>query len=311
MTLLGKQENLQKILGLIIEKSPLQKKRLNKYFSKGRADFFVEADSLACTIASFLKSEKIPIEKAVDAYLKFCSDLMNCQRQFMKTGEYPVISANELNDNLYKNKNQMTSYMMGLGLSQFLWETHYLMYEFFNNALAKYRNRIDSYLEVGCGHGLFLLKAIKSLKSNTQFNAVDISMTSIDFTRSVIRSAKIDTKGVIFKTIDFLKLKTEKKYDFITMGEVLEHTDQPTKTLIKLRDLLSPNGQAFISTCVNCPAPDHVYHFRAISEIKEMIIKCGLTIKNDLILPVENLPMEKIIEKKITINYCAILYKLP
>ena len=38
-----------------------------------------------------------------------------------------------------------------------------------------------------------------------------------------------------------------------------------------------------------------------------MLNNNGLIIKNELVLPVEDLPMDEIIKKKITINYCAIV----
>jgi len=37
--------------------------------------------------------------------------------------------------------------------------------------------------------------------------------------------------------------------------------------------------------------------------------KSGLTIEKEVILPVEDLPMEQVVSKKITINYCAIVKK--
>ena len=52
---------------------------------------------------------------------------------------------------------------------------------------------------------------------------------------------------------------------------------------------------------------DHVYHFKSVGEIQQMIQNNGLIIVDELILPVEDLPMEEIVAKKITINYCAIV----
>lgn len=107
--------------------------------------------------------------------------------------------------------------------------------------------------------------------------------------------------------MDILDLDVDEKFDFITMGEVLEHVDNPVTLLNKLKELLSSGGKSFVSTCVNCPAIDHTYHFRATDEIREMFASCGLVIIRELVLPVEDLPMDEIIDKRITINYCAIL----
>ena len=102
-----------------------------------------------------------------------------------------------------------------------------------------------------------------------------------------------------------LNITMDKNFDFISMGEVLEHVNSPQILLNKLKSMLSKKGQAFVSTCVNCPTIDHIYHYKTVDEIREMINNAGLSIKDEKILPVERVPMQEIISKKITINYSA------
>ena len=80
--------------------------------------------------------------------------------------------------------------------------------------------------------------------------------------------------------------------------------------LNKFEYLLSDVGQGFISTCVDCPTIDHVYHFKSIDQIRDMIADSNLSICSEKVLPVEDLPIEEIIERKITINYCAIVRRI-
>lgn len=47
---------------------------------------------------------------------------------------------------------------------------------------------------------------------------------------------------------DFLDLKEDKKYDIISMGDVLEHLDEPKRGLNKIYNLLNENGVVWIST---------------------------------------------------------------
>ena len=68
-------------------------------------------------------------------------------------------------------------------------------------------------------------------------------------------------------------------------------------------------GKMFMSTCVDCPWIDHVYHFKSVKEIEDMVGDSGFKIIDKLILPVEDRPMEEIVKNKITINYCALLQK--
>ena len=79
--------------------------------------------------------------------------------------------------------------------------------------------------------------------------------------------------------------------------------------LKKIHGLISETGKMFLSTCVDCPSIDHVYHFKSVKEIEDMIVNNGFKIIDHLILPVEDKPMDEIIKNKITINYCAFLQK--
>ena len=294
-----------------VKKSPLQKKKLEKYLSTRDDRFFQQAEEFSKQYIAYLDKENIDFEYAVAGYQKLCSDMMKCQVLFMKTGKYSTISADadEANKNIYENESVMKRYMIGLALSQFLWNSHYEMYTCLVESIAGNARNIKSYLEIGPGHGLFLNKAIELISPQSNIAAVDISSTSIGITQSIINFLKPESKNIAYYCTDMLKLDLSEKYDYITMGEVLEHVNFPEVLLLKLRDLLADNGRAFVSTCVNCPAIDHVYHFHTVDEIRDMLRKCGLSIEEERVLPAEDLPFEEIMQKKITVNYCAVLSK--
>ena len=238
-----------------------------------------------------------------------CDNMLKSQICFMKTGKYPLEQQHKAFEDVYNNEKEMKPYMVGLAISQFLWSTHYDMLSFFKDTLLKENGDvISSYLEIGPGHGLYLREAMKYLNNDVKIVAVDISQISIEMTRSMMAYFYGDHFSKIkYHNIDMLDLALSDKYDFITMGEVLEHVNYPDKLLYKLKELLTSEGKAFVSTCVNAPAIDHVYHFKSVDEIRSKIDNCGLLIKDEKVLPVENLPLKEIEEKKITINYCAIL----
>ena len=85
----------------------------------------------------------------------------------------------------------------------------------------------------------------------------------------------------------------------------MEHVTKPQEILKKIKKLMNKNGSVYLSTCVDCPSIDHVYHFKSIGDIEKMIKKSGFKILDRRILPVEDKPMKEIIKNKITINYCA------
>jgi 2-polyprenyl-3-methyl-5-hydroxy-6-metoxy-1,4-benzoquinol methylase len=116
-----------------------------------------------------------------------------------------------------------------------------------------------------------------------------------------------DKKNVHFVLGDILKTDLGRQFDFITMGEVLEHVNQPNTLLSRLKQMLAPGGFGFISTCANCPAIDHVYQFDTVDQIRELITSSGLIIEKDLPLPVENMSVSEAENQRITINYCALV----
>jgi 2-polyprenyl-3-methyl-5-hydroxy-6-metoxy-1,4-benzoquinol methylase len=300
-------QNFEKIVEDICKKSPLQKKKLQKYLSKKDDNFLIMAEEFATHYLGYLKHENISLDYAVDAYLKMCHNMMKSQITFMKTGRYPTSDTTETFAKIYAKEKEMKSYMIGLAISQFLWASHYEMFIFFEDCIRNGKEYIRSYLEIGPGHGLFLNKAMEYVDDTATFTVIDISPISINITKSIMNYFNQHKKNITYYNVNILEFESSNKYDFITIGEVLEHLNCPEDLLVKLSGLLAKGGKVFISTCANCPAIDHVYHFKTIGEIREIIYSCGFYIENELVLPVEDLPMTEIIDNKITINYCALL----
>jgi ubiquinone/menaquinone biosynthesis C-methylase UbiE len=304
-----KAPKFQTIVDLVTARSPLQKKKLKHYLERRDEGFMEEAESFANDYCGYLESQKIPLDVAVSAYLDMCAMMMRCQIEFMKTGLYTIEKDSQAFEEVYSSPAEMTSYMIGLAISQFLWETHYEILKDFERATELYCSSAGSYLEVGPGHGLYLHKAMKHLKPQARIRVVDISPVSIAITKSIMNHFHPERDSIAFCTDDIVTHETSERFDFITMGEVLEHINQPQPVLVKLNTLLETRGRAFVSTAINSPAVDHVYHFKTAGDVREMIRGSGWQIEHELVLPVEALPMQEIVEKKITINYCAVLKK--
>jgi len=301
--------NIKFILNYIYKKSPLQRKKIDSFLVSRDENFYNEFEGFLVLYINYLNNNNLNIEYGIDAYLKMVNDMFRSQVHFMRTGKYPVSKIKEAVDNVYNNSTEMLSYMTGLALSQYLWSTHYEMFSHLKNELNVNKARINSYLEIGPGHGLFLKNAIDILDEKVDMTAIDISPISLDISKSIIEHF-FSSKHINFINKDILDLDLDSGYDFIVMGEVLEHVEKPQLLLNKITKLLSNDGRAFLSTCVNCPAIDHVYHFHTIDEIRDMFLNCGLSILSEKVLPVENLPMVEIVEKKITINYSAIVERI-
>lgn len=303
-----KSSNINLIKQYIYEKAPFQKKKLELFFESRDSSFSDEFELFLAEYIEYLNKNNMTIEYGIDAYLKMVNDMFKSQVKFMRTGKYPISKASDAIDNVYNDKQEMLSYMIGLALSQYLWSTHYEMFNHLKDELNKNKASIKNYLEIGPGHGLFLKSAIDILNKDTNMTAVDISPISLEVSKSIIEYF-YRNKNIEFINEDMLKLDLDSNCDFIVMGEVIEHVETPELLLKKISKLLSASGKAFLSTCVNCPAIDHIYHFHTVDEIRNMFKDCGLKIVSEKVLPVEDLPMCEIENKKITINYSAIVQR--
>ncbi len=306
---LNRYPNFKKIVQLVVNNSHLQKTKILNFHKKVDEIYFDRAEQFSKNFQKYLETQNATLDIATKAYLKMCADMMISHLYFYKHNKYPLSAQKDAFEKVYDNEIEMKSYVYGIAVSQFLWSTHYAMYSFFIKEIQKKNLNINNYLEIGCGHGLFLFEAIKRFKDKTNFEIVDISKTSIEITKSIINYLVKDKININYNLKDILNYKFDKKFDFIEMGEVLEHVDTPGLLLKSIKNILTEDGKLFMSTCVDCPTIDHVYHFKSVQDIEEMIKKAGLKIDSKKILPVEDLPMDEIIKRKITINYCALLSK--
>ncbi|MCE5271118.1 class I SAM-dependent methyltransferase [bacterium] len=291
---------------LVYAKSPLQKKMISSFLSGRDALFWQRANMFADTLLPVAEQLGIEPSYIVDSYLKMCHDMLVEQIKYRRTGRYSRESAAEAYSEVYQSKKVMEAYMLGLAISQFFWPNHYAMYDFFISESGKLGG-VNKYLEVGPGHGLYLVESLK-LFGHASFFAVDLSPISIQLavamTKAFVpdRSCRFLEKNV--NTFDSGK----DRFDYIVMCEVLEHLDCPLLVLDKLRSLLTDGGRLFITTCSNCPAIDHVYHFKSVDHIRQMIRNAGLQIISEIALPVQPDSDGSWNPEADECNYAAMLY---
>jgi 2-polyprenyl-3-methyl-5-hydroxy-6-metoxy-1,4-benzoquinol methylase len=299
---------MQRHLDYIYEKisvlNPMHGKKLRK-----NIDFFDDryhemADEFFEKYLHILQSENKPLDYPIDCYLQMIADVNSETVEFMRTGKYTSSTFEEVNKRVYARPETMEYYMHGLIMSQFLWKHHYQMFDYFITRLPGYRNVVKSYLEVGVGHGFYLSKALEILDAGTSLTAVDISETSIELAKSFINDSRIQ-----YHLKDIFTFNKDQKYDFITLGEVLEHVEDPLKLLLKLNELLSEEGTLFFTTPTNAPAIDHIYLFNSVDEIRELTERAGFQIESEAAFLSEDVSPEKAAKFKIAILYGAFLKK--
>ena len=101
-------------------------------------------------------------------------------------------------------------------------------------------------LEVGCGHGYFLLEA-RSMGFTV--TGVDVSPEATEVARS-----KLGNGSILCGTVDHLDLRSQ-WFDICVLSDVIEHTRDPVSFLGTIHQWLKPSGVLFIAT----PSLDSVY----------------------------------------------------
>ncbi len=294
---------IEQLIHKISEKNPMHGNKVQRNYDllKDKETFLADFDHFMAKYEQILEKKQLTIDNAVDFYLKMIDDFAAEFFDFMRSGSYKNSSFEAVDKALYDNPSTMVSHMHGLLLSQFLWKHHYEVYEFFKANITKYQP-IHSYLEIGAGHGLYLEAAIQQLGADTNFEALDISATSIELTQSLVKN-----KDIVYHHQDIFDLNNAEPKDFITMGEVLEHVENPLALLQKLKSMLQTNGTIFITTPTNAPSIDHIYLFRNVGEIRSLINEAGLEIAEEKYFVSEEMDLERAEKMKIAVLYAAFL----
>lgn len=283
---------------------PLHYKKIKKDLEGLDDKFYEKADSFMDRFTNYLSLKHKTIDYGLDCYLKMIADVRVETMYFARTGEYTSKSFDEVNKRVYNNPEVMEYYMNGLLLSQFLWGHHYTILNYFSDNLLKYKSNIHDYLEMGGGHGLYISQAISLLSADTSFELIDISPTSLEVCKSLV-----DNDRVKYILSDIFQVEQEKKYDFITMGEVMEHVEDPVALLKKLGEMLKENGTIFITTPTNAPAIDHIYLFRNAEDIRNVIEEAGFRAVDEIGVYSEKVSKERAEKFKVAMLYAAFITK--
>ncbi len=297
-----------RMVELVSSLNPLQRKRINHFISRQDQEYWEYAEDICRTLGrSFLKTNAGRVT-AASAYNRMTLDFLAEQIRFKKTGVYLLNDAKVARANVYDQPEVMRYYMVGLFLSYLLWPNHFKMLQFFKTYIQG-SPTVERYLEIAPGHGLFAAETLRRFPG-LRATLLDISKTSIQVTSEILATFQIDSSRFDFIHGDFLTVPMEGgDFDFISMGEVLEHVNDALGFLERACRLLKDDGRIFMTTCTNSPALDHIYHFHNTNEIRDLIHQAGLRILREKALPAEAVPEERCEAELITINYCAILAK--
>lgn len=292
---------LNTIINKIKVQNPDHADKATKYLSEFDERIISKAESFYHKYSNYLAEENKTLDFGVECYLKMVDDMIKERMKFIRTKKYSSSSFNEVEQRVYANPDIMTYHMHGLVLAQFLWVDQVHRFAFFSQNITKYAEQTRSYLEIGGGHGLYLNEAIATLPRVKQFDLIDISQSSLALAKGIIDNDKVN----YFHKNIFDFTENEDLYDFITIGEVIEHLENPLAILKKITKLLSNKGVCYITAPINAPMIDHIYLFSNENQIRELIATAGLEIIEEKIAITDNQTEDYAKKYKIPIMYAA------
>lgn len=277
------------VLGAASRLTPAEVERLDRYID-------------------FCLSRGLSHEYLAASYLTVVNDTLREQAYFRKHKRYRYSTFAEVANSVYFDANYMSQYMYGLAISSFLWPNHLDIFRFFERTLPL--DRPGRYLEIGPGHGYFLMTAMSASKYD-EFTAVDISQTSIEQTRSIIEhfTPHLTSKADL-QLMDFLDCDLPANgFDAVVMGEVLEHVEEPVAFLSQIHRVARPDAHIYVTTCLNAPAVDHISLFGTPGQLEELFSAAGLRIADQLIRPYEGKTVEESLSALLPVNVAYVLAK--
>ena len=291
---------LDEIMRIVQAEAPRHAKKLGAYLEGVDDGYRQRAEEFLARYVELLRRQGRTLDFGVKSYLRMCEELLAEQIAFVRSGKYSCSSFAEVERRVYANPAVMEAYMHGLLLSQFLWRSHYMVLEFFVAGLERVAPRLRSYLEIGPGHGLYVSEALRVLPPSAEVVALDVSASSLEVSRQLIADERVEFVCDNFLTHDF-----HRRFDFIAMGEVIEHVEDPVNMMRRMRECLADDGLAFITAPANAPAIDHIYLFTTPADIRRHIEAAGFEVLDETSCCTENADIEVAIQRKLPIMYAA------
>ncbi len=288
---------IQEVIEQIVARNPRQRAPMATTLASLEDD---ERRDLEAWIAHAMRTGE-DSESLAEAYDTVVRDTLREQLHFRREGRYRHSSFTDVAGSVYFSSVYMRRYMLGLALTGFLWENHLALRRFVLGALAELP-RVGRYLEVGPGHGLNLAAAAR-LDCAAHFEAIDLSPTSVALSRELLASGTLGPlPEVEIRVDDFLEASIVGLYGVVVMGEILEHVERPLEFLRRAQALLEPAGHLILTTCIDAPAIDHIWHFASVDEVERLIEQAGLVLEKRCVLPHPGLSLSEAKARKMPIN---------
>jgi SAM-dependent methyltransferase len=309
--MLNNYPKFSELCRLIASQDKFQSKRIKKIIESNNVKLFNFAEDIVVRVlaCSTEAGKDYDMKYLADNYLWYTKILKIEELHFAKEKKYRYENYDEVYKKVYGDDNYMFNYVNGLAITQIFWPNHYLVFRFFIDEFCPLISASKFGAEVGVGHGLFHAEMLRNslIESST---LIDVSDTALNMTEKMIKHSLKSRRPEIIKFNNDIQKNIpidDNSLDVLLLGEIIEHISNVDFVLSGLSKKMKSNGKCYFSTAANGPAEDHILLFKNTEEIRNLLIKNNWTIKKELAITLNNIPLDKAEKEGENINYCAVL----
>jgi hypothetical protein len=267
--------SLAQILEIIDELNPLHAKKIRNNSRLFDDEYDTVFAPMLEKFMKVLNDDSHDLRYAVECYLHMIAGITLEQINFIRNDCYSNASYMEVEKRVFADKEKLKSFKLALLISELLWPQHFLIYLRFIHLFKQYGDKTEKFVDIGGSHGQYL-----SYVFNRYLTEKPVLIYTNPLSADMVQWF-VSPSG--FEIIDEKSIReTIREYDWVTMGETLEHTENPAQYVDIALRLLSKEGYLFVTAPVNAPAIDHVYCFRSKEEVLSMFRDKGLTLVDEL-----------------------------
>ena len=271
-------------------------------------DLMPYARAVLAYLANKCQAEGRSLDHALEALARMSFEFLRLQPRFMRTGRYRSAKSAPLREQIYGRQEVMEGYYLdGLLLTYAFWINHTALYRYFVRGFLPRLPRGARVLEIGVGHGLMALTALRELPG-ARYEGLDISPFSLSYAARLLAANGVEEGRFTLREADAAQGGggvASPRADAVLCCEVLEHVEDPARLLEAIRDGLKDGaqGRAFVTTVANLEAEDHIYRFEDEAHIRRLFDQAGLRVESELALPLRG--FEGAVPRPL--NYAAVL----
>jgi predicted RNA methylase len=214
----------------------------------------------------------------IDGYIFFVNEVNRSQILYEKERRYRFKSYADVLPRVYGAEEYMNRYHWGVYVTTFAWAHHLDIYQFYvDHFLSRLPLRSGgTIVDLGSGSGVWSIIALDRLQDWKSYG-VDISPTSVSACQRMIQAAGLDRRFEVCRG-DALTFRPAQTAHAAVSCFLLEHLENPRGLLGALHGLIGDRAYAFVTTALTAAEIDHIYEFRAESELLTMAEGAGFRV---------------------------------